>query len=70
MVSMYDRIYQNIDLINIEYPRGPGFLILFDELQNYDPDGLAVISVTVILPDGKIVKSHEEYKFGLQPTPY
>ncbi len=67
---LFDKTYNDISLSYSDYPRGQGFVILFNELDKYEKMRFAALWATVTLPNGKIVKSYDGHGFDLKPITY
>ena len=64
---LFTRTYTDVALSTMDYPGGSGFVILFDDLAQYTQDCCTAIWAEVVLPDGRLVKTHDTYDFNITP---
>lgn len=69
-VVLFEKTYTNVSLSDIDYPKGSGFVILFNELKRYNQECCVAIFAEVTLRNGKILKTHEPHYFDIKPIVY
>jgi hypothetical protein len=62
-ITLFEKTYTNVDLSDVNYPSGEGFIIYFSELIEYNQECCTAIFAEVVLPNGRVVKTHEPYHF-------
>ena len=68
-VILFNRTYQNVNYLDIDFPddMNKGFIIYFNELKEYNQECCIAIFAKVMLPNGRVLKTHEPYHFSIEP---
>jgi len=66
-VVLFEKTYTDVSLSHIDYPGGEGLVILFSELEEYKQECCTAIWAEVILPDGRVLKTHDAHDFQIKP---
>jgi len=71
-IVLFNRTYRNVSYLDINFPdnMNKGFIIYFDELKDYKQECCVAIFAEVILPNGKVLRTHEPYDFNVKPIKY